>query len=86
MQIMPCFVPVLARLGDSWEVPDDLMDDLGAFTCVFYANDLSYVKQWCNKTDFILTFSKRINITNLRPCRKRLEQTIKHVKKSSCNL
>ena len=32
MQIMPCFVPVWVRLGDSWEVPDDLMDDLGAFT------------------------------------------------------
>ena len=28
LQSMPCFIPVLRRLGDSWEVPDDMMDVL----------------------------------------------------------
>ena len=39
LQSMSCFVPVLGRLGDSWEVlPDDLKNELEAFRCALRGN------------------------------------------------
>ena len=39
LQSMSCFVPVLGRLGDSWEVlPDDLKNELEAFRCALRWN------------------------------------------------
>ena len=36
LQKMPKFEPVLAQLGDSWEVSDDLFTGLEEFTCAVY--------------------------------------------------
>ena len=87
LQSMPRFVPVLARLGDSWDVPEHLMDDLEAFTCVLYGNprttsvnELRYMKMshLCDTTtDATLQASKTIDFANLPPCRRSLEQHIK---------
>ena len=39
LQNMSCFVSVLDRLGDSWEVlPDDLKNELEAFRCALRWN------------------------------------------------
>ena len=39
LQSMSCFVAVLRRLGDSWEVlPDDLKNELEAFRCALRGN------------------------------------------------
>ena len=41
MQSIPCFIPVLGRLGASWEMPDNLMDEREAFRCAWYGNPLT---------------------------------------------
>ena len=38
MQSIPCFIPVLGRLGASREMPDNLMDELEAFRRALYGN------------------------------------------------
>ena len=40
----PWFAPDLRRLGDSWEVLDDIMDELEAFTCALYGEVLGDLK------------------------------------------
>ena len=81
------FEPVLARLGDVWDVPDDLMNELDAFTCALYGrprirtvDELRYIKmnEVC-VTDIQLSSSKNIDMSMMPPCRRSLEQHIKRV-------
>ena len=37
MSKLPKFVPILSKLGDTWEVPETLMDDLDELTCALYS-------------------------------------------------
>ena len=56
----PKYIPVLARLGETWYVPRDLYDELDSFTCAVYGkphtktvNDLRYsrIHQLCMAND-----------------------------------
>ena len=38
---IPCFIPVLGRLGASREMPDNLMDEREAFRCAWHGNPLT---------------------------------------------
>ena len=85
---LPKFVPVLARLGDTWEVPDDLMDDLDEFTCALYGrprtrsvDELRFMKmnELYAKDDDRLSRSSTVYMGTLPPCKKSLEQHIRRV-------
>ena len=84
LQSVSCFVAVLRKLWDSWEVSDNLMDELEVFMCASYGkpstnslNELHYIKliQFCD----IPKVLKRIYFANLPPCHRWLEQNIKCV-------
>ena len=60
LQSIPCFIPVLGRLGAHREMPDNLMDELEAFRRALYGNtrttsvnELHYIRltHFCDKTD-----------------------------------
>ena len=83
----PKFAATLTRLGESWEVPDDLVDELEEFTCSMYGrararkvNELRYIriKELCTK-DNQLNPSKNVDRGTLPPCRRSLEQHIRRV-------
>ena len=80
------FVEAFNRLGDDWEVPDDLIDVLEEFTCALYGKkkdkDINKVrvdklKEKCgvNKLDP----KKNFQIASLPPCKMALEQHIRRV-------
>ena len=74
---MPYFIPVLRRLGDSWEVPDDMMDVLenSRTTSV---NELYNMKLTHFSDTAASTFetSKSLNFLNRSPCQRLPEQYI----------
>ena len=74
---MPCFIPVLRRLGDSWEVPDDMMDVLenSRTTSV---NELYNMKltHFCDTAASTFETSKSLNFLNRSPCQRLPEQYI----------
>ena len=85
---MPKFTEVLARLGDEWQVPADLLDDLDAFTCALYGkprtksvNDmrLMMMNDLCAKNEDYLTRSKKVDMSSLPPCKKSLDQHVRRV-------
>ena len=87
LQKNPKFAATLSRLGESWEVPEDLIDDLEEFACSMYGrarahkvNELRYIriKELCAK-DNQLNPSRNLDLGTLPPCRRSLEQHIKRV-------
>ena len=87
LQKVPRFQSVLARLGDDWEVPVDLMDDLEDFTCSMYSkprfskvDELRHftLKQKCG-VDAQLSASKNVDMGTIPPCRACLQQHIRRV-------
>lgn len=85
---MPKFVPFFARLGDTWQVPDDLRDDLDEFACALHGsprtrsvNELRFMKMrdLYAKDDDRLTCSSTVGMGNLPPCRRSLQQHIRRV-------
>ena len=76
---------VFAKLGESWEVPGDVMVELESFTCGMYCNTktnsvdslrLSLLTKKCGNTEK-LDPKKTVDLTELPPCRKSLSQHIK---------
>ena len=83
----PRYVRLLSKLGDSWDVSDDLIEGLDAFTCAIYGrprvskvDDLRLIRmnELCSKDD-IITPSKNVDMATLPPCRRSLVQHIKRV-------
>jgi len=77
---MPKFVPIFARLGDSWDVPADLMNELDAFTCAMYGrpctlsvDELRFLRmnELCAKDTDSRSTSRNVDIGTLPPCRKK---------------
>ena len=76
---MPCFVTILGKIGATWQIPDDLMDKLEAFSCALYGNprttsvnELHYMKLihlWDSAAS-TLEASKSIDFTILPPCHR----------------
>jgi hypothetical protein len=88
---MPKFVPVLAKLGETWDVSNELIEDLEAFTCAIYGrarasnvNELRFSKinELCAK-DECITPSNNLDMGSLPPCRKSLEQ---HIRRANCQV
>ena len=74
---MPKYAPILARLGDSWTVPEDLFNDLDEFTCALYGrprmrrvDDVRFhrMKELCAK-DNLSVPSKIFDMGSLPSCR-----------------
>ena len=67
-QSMPCFIPFLRRLGDSWEVPDDLMDVLENPRTTTL-NELYNMKltHFCDTAASTFETSKSLNFLNRSP-------------------
>ena len=87
MQKMPKYQPLLAKLGDSWEVSEDLVKDLEEFTCAMYGkprftniDDLRYtiLKGKCD-VEGKLDPSNNVDMGSLPPCGKSLLQHIRRV-------
>ena len=84
---MAKYVEVLTRLGDTWNVPWDLMDDLDEFTCALYGKsrvqhvDVLRVLKINERygKDNELSHSSIFYLATLPPCRRNLEQNIKRV-------
>lgn len=86
LQKMVKFEVPLARLGDSWDVPPDLIDELEAFTCAFYGrpsikcvDELRYLKLNELGSDEKLSTPRNIDMSKVPPCHKSLEQHIRRV-------
>lgn len=86
LQNMPKFESPLARLGDSWDVPSDLIDELDAFTCALYGrpgikrvDELRYLKLNEFSSEEQLNTPRNMDMSKVPPCRKSLEQHIRRV-------
>ena len=86
LQKMGNFEASLARLGDSWDVPSDLIDELDALTCALYGrpgikrvDELRYLKLHEFGSEEQLRMSRNIDMSKVPPCRKSLEQHIRRV-------
>ena len=80
MQKMPKYQPLLAKLGDSWEVSEELVKGLEEFTCAMYGkprfkdiDDLRYtiLKGKCD-VEGKLDPSNNVDMGSLPPCGKSL--------------
>lgn len=87
MQKMPKYVPVLARVGDEWEVSEETICELESFTCAMYGHSrftninelrLFMLKTKCGNSDK-LSVSNNVDIASLPPCRDSLEQHVRRV-------
>lgn len=85
---MPKFGETLARLGDTWDVPRDLVDLLNEFTCALFSrprvrsvDELRFLRmsELCSKDDKHLAHSRNVDLATLPPCGRSLEQHIRRV-------
>ena len=73
----------LPKLGESWDVPDDIIDQLNAFTCAIYGrahtNNVDSVRP--ARISGLVTDDqpKNVYMASLPPCKKTLVQHIKRV-------
>ena len=85
LQKMVHFEVSLSRLGDSWNVPSDLVDELDAFTCALYGRPgIKHVDELCylQLNDYgceELNKPRNMDMSKVPPCRKSLEQHIRRV-------
>lgn len=81
---MPKFESPLARLGDSWDVPSNLIDELNTFTCAVYGrpgikrvDELRYLKLNEFGLEEQPNTIRNMDMSKVPPCRKSLEQHIR---------
>ena len=81
LQQKPAFVPVLAQLGNFWEVQEQTIDELEYFTCCVYGrprfrkvDDLRHhlLKEKCGED--VISASQNVDLATLPPSRCRLKQ------------
>ena len=74
---MPKFQPILAKLGESWEVSSSLVSGLEEFTCAVYGrkrfsgvDKLRYelIKEKCSSKDGSIKLHKNVDLSVLPPC------------------
>ena len=82
---MPDVEVALAKLGESWDVPEEVFETIGKFTCHMYGQPrfehvnklrLHLLIKKCEK-DGRLDSSKTIDIASLPPCSNTLFQHVK---------
>jgi len=81
----PKCIPTLQKLGDDWDIYEELMDDLDSFTCSMYrqtakvskVNDLRLIRinELCTKQNRLVP-SGNVDIGKLPPYRRSLSQHI----------
>ena len=78
------FNAVFTRVGDYWEVPDDIFSDAGELPCALYgkpgfktATELRFqlLKAKCGNEDKI-TNNTNVDITNMPPCGDSLRENV----------
>ena len=84
---LPQYIPDLIKLGDEWDVPEDLTDKLDSFTCAMYGKaakasnvyELRHIRinELCSKTNYLT--SGNVDMASLPPCERSLKQHIKRV-------
>ena len=71
---LPKFAPIFSKLGDTWEVSGNLMDDLDELTCTLYGrprtcsiNELQFIimNEQCAKDNNHITCSKTVELGKL---------------------
>lgn len=82
------YVPTLSSLGDSWDVPDDVIEQLESFTCALYGraarvsrvDDLRLIRisETCTKENCDIP-STNVDMGSLPPCKQSLIQHIHRV-------
>ncbi len=81
-------VPTLKRLGDTWDVPDNDLDDLESFTCAIYGraskiskgDDMRFI--WINEVcakESRLVPSGTLDMATFPSCKRSLTQHIRRV-------
>ena len=82
LQRKPRFEATLCKLGDEWELPQEVYDELEHVICSLYGKDrfqkidsfrLHLLKQKC-ETDGKLDPSRNVDMASLPPCSKTLRQ------------
>lgn len=86
MEKKPRYVVTFAQLGNSWEVSDETMKSLEAFTCAMYGNNrcssvdelrLCKMKESCE--DKPTNALRNVDMSTLPPCKRCLIQHIRRV-------
>ena len=81
MHQKPKFVTTFTKLGENWNVTEELLNELEMFTCFMYGrqqfqyvNNLRYhmLKEKCDADG--ISASVNIDLSTLPPCRKTLKQ------------
>ena len=81
MQQKPKFVTAFAKLGENWNVTEDLLDELEVFTCFMYShqrfqhvNSLRHhmLKEKCGEDG--VSANVNIDLSTLPPCCRTLKQ------------
>ena len=87
LQQKPAFVHALAQLGDTWDVQEQVIDDLESFTCCVYGrsrfskvDDLRHhlLKEKCGED--VISASQNVDLATLPPSRRSLKQ---HIRRSN---
>ena len=82
------YIPTLKRLGDTWDITDDDMDDVESVTCAIYGrawkvskvDDLRFIRinEVCAKESRLVP-SARLDMATLSPCKRSFMQHIRRV-------
>ena len=88
LQKTEAFQGVLSKLGDTWEVPGRLDEDLQQFTCAMYgkrrfksvnAARVATLKEKCGGPGGNINLSRNVDLSQFPPCQKALNQHIRRV-------
>lgn len=82
------YVTTLSKVGEEWNVSDELVDELESFTCAMYGraqkikkvNDFrnTRINELCTKDNSLLP-SKNIDMSSMPPCKRSFIQHIERV-------
>ena len=79
LEKMPKSIPILSRVGNQWDIEEDIFIGLEEFTCAMYGkSQFCKVDERCGD-DNILKVSKTIDSSLIPPCESYLRQHIRRV-------
>lgn len=84
---LPQYIPILNKLGDTWDLPEELNNQLDSFTCAMYGRGkvsrvddlrLLRINELCAKENRHLP-SCNVDMASIPPCKRSLTQHIRRV-------
>ena len=84
---LPQYIPILNKLGDTWDLPEELNNQLDCFTCAMYGRGkvsrvddlrLLRINELCAKENRHLP-SCNVDMASIPPCKRSLTQHIRRV-------